>query len=115
MTRKTVLKAIIGTSTGLLLAISTAAFAQNMGYMGNQRGPGMMGGGPCQWNTTQQGTFGPMHNQAFHQNRHAMMHNWTGNQSMPGPMRGPNNPQGTPCGLNPQCPAAQAPTDNATP
>jgi len=106
MTRKIVFKGIIGAIAGLFLAVSTAAFAHNMGYMGNQRGPGMTGQ-PCQWNTTAQGTYGPMHNQAFHQNMHGMMHNQ--------PMHGPATQQGAPCGLNPQCPAAQAATDNATP
>ena len=114
MTRRTVQKAIIGAGAGLLLATSTVAFAQNMGYMGNQHAPGMMGQ-PCQWNTTQQGTYGPMHNQRFHQNRHAMMHNQTGQQIMQGPMHGSGPQQGTPCGMNPQCPAAQASTDTASP
>ena len=114
MTRKIVFKGIIGAIAGLFLAVSTAAFAHNMGYMGNQRGPGMTGQ-PCQWNTTAQGAYGPMHNQAFHQNMHGMMHNQAVNQNMPGPMHGPATQQGAPCGLNPQCPAAQAATDNATP
>jgi len=105
MTRKTALKAIIGASVGLFLATSTVAFAHNMGYRGNHHGPGMMGQS-CPWNTTQQGTYGPMH---------GMMHNQTGQQTMPGPMRGPGPQQGTPCGMNPQCPAAQASTDTATP
>jgi len=110
MNCKTVLKTIIGASTGLFLVTSTIAFAQNMGYQGNQHGPGMMGQ-PCQWNTTQQDTYGPMHKQRFHQNRQAMMRN----QATPGAMRGPGPRQGTPCGMNPQCPAAQASTDTATP
>lgn len=106
MTRNTVLKAIIGASVGLFLATSTVAFAHNMGYRGNHFGPGMMGQQTCPWNTTAQGTYGPGPGMMRHQGF---------NQTMPGPMRGPNNPQGIPCGMNPQCPAAQSPTTNATP
>lgn len=105
MTRKTALKAIIGVSVGLFLATSTVAFGHNMGYRGNHHGPGMKGQ-TCPWNTTAQGTYGPMH---------GMMHNQAVNQKMPGQMRGPITQQGTPCGMNPQCPAAQAATNNATP
>lgn len=112
MTRKTIFKVIIGIIAGLFFGLSSVAFAHNMGYGGNF-GPGMRGGTPCPWNTTAQGTYGPMHNQAFHQQMHGMMYN---QGATPGQMRGPGGgQQGTPCGLNPQCPAAQATTDNTTP
>lgn len=110
MTRRTVFKAIIGSIAGLFLAMSTAAFAHNVGFQGNHHGPGMMGQ-PCQWNNTSQGAQGPMHNQAFHQAMHGMMYNQGVSQNT----TGPNTQQGTPCGLNPQCPAAQAGTNTTTP
>ena len=114
MTRKTVFKAIIGTIAGLFLGLSATAFAHNMGYGGNF-GPGMRGGAPCPWNTTAQGSYGPMHNQAFHRQMHGMMYNQAVNPNTPRQQRGPGAQQGAPCGLNPQCPAAQAATENAAP